>query len=127
MIRRPPRSTLFPYTTLFRSPALPGADSDAACSFKARLQILGVIREDVGTGRDYKSAATDAFKRAAVRFGIAHELYNYEQNWVEVDGDGRYAKPLEDPQTAYNRRYGRDRKSTRLNSSHANISYAVFC
>src|SRR5215207_70715 len=92
--------------TLELLPALPGVDSDASCSFKARLQILGVIREDVGTGRDYKQAATDAFKRSAVRFGIAHELYAYEQSWVQVDGDGKYAKPLEDPQTAYNRRYG---------------------
>ena len=92
--------------TLELLPALPGSDSDASCSFKARLQILGVIREDVGTGKDYKQAATDAFKRSAVRFGIAHELYAYEQNWVQVDGDGKYAKPLEDPQTAYNRRYG---------------------
>jgi hypothetical protein len=95
--------------TLELLPPIPGLDDagdSAACSFKARLQILGVIREDVGTGRDYKSAATDAFKRAAVRFGIAHELYAYEQNWVQVDGDGRYAKPLEDPQAAYTRRYG---------------------
>ena len=81
--------------TLELLPALPGSDSEASCSFKARLQILGVIREDVGTGKDYKQAATDAFKRAAVRFGIGHELYAYEQNWVQVDGDGRYAKPLE--------------------------------
>ena len=92
--------------TLELLPPLPGADEEvAAASFKARLQILGVIREDVGTGRDYKAAATDAFKRAAVRFGIAHELYDYEQNWVQVDGDSRFAKPLEDPQTAYNRRW----------------------
>jgi hypothetical protein len=41
-----------------------------------------------------------------VRFGIAHELYAYEQNWVQVDSDSKYAKPLEDPQTAYNRRHG---------------------
>ncbi len=88
-------------------PVLPGGDEDTQpCSFKARLQILGVIREDVGTGRDYKSAATDAFKRAAVRFGIGHELYAFEQNWVQVDGEGRYAKPLEDPATAYARRHG---------------------
>ena len=80
---------------------------DAQVSFKARLQILGVIREDVGTGRDYKSAATDAFKRAAVRFGIAHELYSFEQNWVQVDGDGKYAKPIEEPAAAYARRQGR--------------------
>jgi hypothetical protein len=84
-----------------------GEVNEAPCSFKARLQILGVIREDVGTGRDYKSAATDAFKRAAVRFGVAHELYAYEQNWVTVDGDGRYAKPLEDPGVVYARRQAR--------------------
>jgi hypothetical protein len=84
------------------------ADADESqVSFKARLQILGVIREDVGTGRDYKSAATDAFKRAAVRFGIAHELYSFEQNWVQVDGDSKYAKPIEDPAAAYARRQGR--------------------
>src|SRR3954469_7732052 len=59
------------------------------CSFKARLQVLGVIREDVGVGKDYKQASTDAFKRAAVRFGIGNELYAYEQNWVEMDGDSK--------------------------------------
>ena len=93
--------------TLELLPQAPGEDAEGAlCSFKARLQVLGVIREDVGTGRDYKQASTDAFKRAAVRFGIAHELYAYEQNWVEMDGDGKYAKPLEDPHLAYVRRYG---------------------
>jgi hypothetical protein len=94
--------------TLDLLPAIISDESEGAqCSFKARLQILGVIREDVGTGRDYKSASTDAFKRAAVRFGVAHELYAYEQNWVEMDGDGKYAKPIEDPQAAYVRRYGK--------------------
>jgi hypothetical protein len=94
--------------TLELLPTIIGEDPDGAlCTFKARLQILGVIREDVGTGRDYKQASTDAFKRAAVRFGVAHELYAYEQNWVEMDGDGKYAKPLEDPQVAYVRRYGK--------------------
>src|SRR3954453_7502177 len=98
--------------TLELLPTVEGLDDDAnqgACSFKARLQILGVIREDVGTGKDYKQAATDAFKRAAVRFGVAHELYAYEQNWVQMDGDGKYAKPIEDPAVAYARRYGRPR------------------
>src|SRR5687767_15573430 len=97
--------------TLDLLPPMPGSgqsgdEDEAQVSFKARLQILGVIREDVGTGRDYKNAATDAFKRAAVRFGIAHELYGYEQNWVQVDGDGRNAKPLEDPGVVYARRFG---------------------
>jgi hypothetical protein len=94
--------------TLELLPAIAADEQDETnCSFKARLQILGVIREDVGTGRDYKSAATDAFKRAAVRYGIAHELYAYEQNWVQVDGDGKYAKPLQDPAQAYARRLAR--------------------
>lgn len=94
--------------TLELLPAIASDEQDETnCSFKARLQILGVIREDVGTGRDYKSAATDAFKRAAVRYGIAHELYAYEQNWVQVDGDGKYAKPLQDPAEAYARRLAR--------------------
>lgn len=95
--------------TLELLPTVAGLDEDAnqgACSFKARLQILGVIREDVGTGKDYKQAATDAFKRAAVRFGIAHELYAYEQNWVQLDGDGKFAKPIEDPAAVYARRHG---------------------
>ncbi|HET9004094.1 MAG TPA: Rad52/Rad22 family DNA repair protein, partial [Gemmatimonadaceae bacterium] len=56
--------------TLELLPALPGAsvEDGTMCTFKARLQVLGVIREDVGTGKDYKQASTDAFKRAAVRF-----------------------------------------------------------
>ena len=100
--------------TLELLPALiPNDGDEAGCSFKARLQILGVIREDVGTGRDYKQAATDAFKRAAVRFGIAHELYSYEQNWVQVDGDGKYARPLEDPAEAYARRAARASRASK--------------
>lgn len=80
--------------------------SETIRAFKARLQILGVVREDVGEGDSYKSAATDAFKRAAVRFGIGHELYQMEQLWVELDGDGKYAKPKEDPNVVYARRNG---------------------
>jgi len=95
---------------LLPQPAIAGGEEDPQMSFKGRLQILGVIREDVGTGKDYKQASTDAFKRAAVRFGIGHELYAYEQNWVEVDGDSKYAKPVEDPQAAYARRYGNGAK-----------------
>src|SRR5687768_17974402 len=99
--------------TLELLPSLPGEDEDPAqYAFKARLQVLGVIREDVGMGRDYKQAATDAFKRAAVRFGIAHELYAYEQNWVQMDGDGKFAKPIEDPAVAYARRYGSPKAAT---------------
>jgi hypothetical protein len=57
----------------------------------------GVSREDIGSGRDYKSASSDAFKRVAV-----HELYALKRpNWVQVDSDSRFAKPLEDPGTKY--------------------------
>src|SRR3712207_7217241 len=82
MIRRPPRSTLFPYTTLFRSSTSQEGtrDSGAGCT---RHSVAGILRPDVGV---------DAQSRPP-RFGTRR----------------------------------RDRKSTRLNSSHANISYAVFC
>jgi hypothetical protein len=106
--------------TLELLPLNAGEDGDGPQhSFKARLQILGVIREDVGTGRDYKQASTDAFKRAAVRFGIGNELYAYEQNWVEMDGDGKYAKPVEDPQMAYSRRHGKPTSAPAATNGHA--------
>src|SRR3712207_6906590 len=82
MIRRPPRSTLFPYTTLFRS--------DDGLGDPARLPQRGLeVR-----GRDVLAAR----------------------------GDDQVLLPARDGEEAL-----RDRKSTRLNSSHANISYAVFC
>src|SRR3712207_7847892 len=77
MIRRPPRSTLFPYTTLFRSEVAPES--------LARAHALGEPAQQI-------------------------------EPRAVVDAD-RQVK----------RRLGQDRKSTRLNSSHANISYAVFC
>src|SRR2546427_8549464 len=82
MIRRPPRSTLFPYTTLFRSDLV--------------LRLLG-----------------EGASPAAVPGG----------DWHGVDRDNRGAGR----QGAPAGRAGRDRKSTRLNSSHSQISYAVFC
>jgi hypothetical protein len=88
-------------------------------AFKARLQILGVVREDVGVGRDYKQAATDAFKRAAVRFGIGHELYQLGINWVELDGGGKGARPVEDPQTAHERRAQRQPSDEPIGGSPA--------
>src|SRR3712207_8159748 len=90
MIRRPPRSTLFPYTTLFRSPATPAA-----------LRNRGyLLWKDGG----WFAVTAEARARA-----------------VE-NGEHEVAARLTDE--AIRRR---DRKSTRLNSSHANISYAVFC
>src|SRR3712207_7810890 len=86
MIRRPPRSTLFPYTTLFRSPAAVGRGGDPLVGQEAG-GVLGV--EIAGDG---------ALLHLRARLGqrLAH-------------------LPCE------------DRKSTRLNSSHPNISHAVFC
>src|SRR3712207_8470284 len=80
MIRRPPRSTLFPYTTLFRSIEGPAVERD---------------EEDVGV--------------------VAHHRLR-PVPVVDVPVENRHATEAE-----------LDRKSTRLNSSHANISYAVFC
>src|SRR3712207_7093784 len=85
MIRRPPRSTLFPYTTLFRS--------DRADDRQAQRARGGAA------GRPHRGHA----RPAAAAPGV----------------DRRAA--------AAGARAARDRKSTRLNSSHANISYAVFC
>src|SRR3712207_6907136 len=86
MIRRPPRSTLFPYTTLFRSGSTVG----------------------VAGARDTKG--TTFVMAGFVRRGC--EKHNHQQGPVHGKQD------LVDCS---------DRKSTRLNSSHANISYAVFC
>src|SRR3712207_7993190 len=87
MIRRPPRSTLFPYTTLFRSHRL-----------LATLAYHGYARQNIAT-RAYGPGVKLLSVAAA-----AHERV------------GAIARP-----------FLTDRKSTRLNSSHANISYAVFC
>src|SRR3712207_8760405 len=84
MIRRPPRSTLFPYTTLFRSGD--GAAGNLRCRVGAR-----------GEGEGSEGGQTHPGGRG---------------------GELRRARPVHP---------WLDRKSTRLNSSHANISYAVFC
>src|SRR3712207_7576217 len=84
MIRRPPRSTLFPYTTLFRSQLLELAwGSEAYSPERVKVHVANLRRKLTDAG-----APVDAIET--------------------VRGFG-------------------DRKSTRLNSSHANISYAVFC
>src|SRR3712207_7680279 len=85
MIRRPPRSTLFPYTTLFRSlDAVLVRDGD-------ELEVRPAL---VGDVRDRGQVLADALRDGTGHAGRCRDL---------------------------------DRKSTRLNSSHANISYAVFC
>src|SRR3712207_6872339 len=96
MIRRPPRSTLFPYTTLFRSPR----------------------RGDVGARAALRLPGPDRGRRAGV-LGVCGRA------GTAVRGIG-LSPPSWTIEPIYPRGVG-DRKSTRLNSSHANISYAVFC
>src|SRR3712207_8369841 len=95
MIRRPPRSTLFPYTTLFRSHDLQ----------------TEVVRQIDRRAHDRRVVLVDqhVLDERAVDLDLA------DRQVLEV-AEGRVA----DAEVV-------DRKSTRLNSSHANISYAVFC
>src|SRR3712207_8674058 len=93
MIRRPPRSTLFPYTTLFRSKVLDDRVEQPVRAQVARGDAAG-DGEDVAVVRAVLQGVDDLVVGDLVALEVAlHE----------------------------------DRKSTRLNSSHANISYAVFC
>src|SRR3712207_7322551 len=98
MIRRPPRSTLFPYTTLFRSliAMSEGASEDTFKVGLAYAKAIGGTRGGVIKTTIAEETETDLFGEQAVLCGGASALV-------------------------------KDRKSTRLNSSHANISYAVFC
>src|SRR3712207_7948584 len=99
MIRRPPRSTLFPYTTLFRSPEHAGLDDTASRAVKVHDMPWQKTRFP---GCEVKTLLLDPAS------GLATVLV-------------KMAPGAELPD------HPRDRKSTRLNSSHANISYAVFC
>src|SRR3712207_9145363 len=102
MIRRPPRSTLFPYTTLCRShEKLPNAAELAR--YKNRLKTLRGLPKEVKT-------ALEAIPKSAHPMDVM-------RTGVSVLGT---LEPEKDDHNPYG-----DRKSTRLNSSHANISYAV--
>src|SRR3712207_8753900 len=102
MIRRPPRSTLFPYTTLFRSVHEP-------------LALPAIAQADRHRGVVLDPADPDLDRDPVVR-PSGHVAASHHE-----------ARPC--PHEHFDRRLriAADRKSTRLNSSHANISYAVFC
>src|SRR3712207_7973952 len=93
MIRRPPRSTLFPYTTLFRS---------------AHAQPVDEMPAQPAVDGDEHSAGCQQRE-------VSHAL--------PAEQHVRNSPPPEQRSAIHDQ----DRKSTRLNSSHANISYAVFC
>src|SRR5256884_3198281 len=97
MIRRPPRSTLFPYTTLFRSRAhdVPGV-----------IVEVHLYQHVAGIGHPRRNH----FLAAADFDELLHGDHHAADLVLEVEG-----------------RHAADRKSTRLNSSHGYISYAVFC
>src|SRR3712207_7697782 len=98
MIRRPPRSTLFPYTTLFRS----------------QKELYDVLFLTPGAPVDHRWKREGALREALYPASERPPRNPHDQ----VPGDLRPERRDEGHQ---------DRKSTRLNSSHANISYAVFC
>ena len=56
---------------------------------ECRLTVMDVTKSDVGSGEDAKSAYSDAFKRAAVKFGIARYLYSLPKQWVDYDAKAR--------------------------------------
>src|SRR3712207_8543024 len=95
MIRRPPRSTLFPYTTLFRSTAIDTVPSAVMEGASQDRDHADKVRQRFKADRD---AYDEVLKASASAKAAAQQVWRNE-----------------------------DRKSTRLNSSHANISYAVFC
>src|SRR3712207_7682809 len=97
MIRRPPRSTLFPYTTLFRSDREEAQRGELVDHAHRRAGVL-----DDGVGH------ADADVRLVVEHGLVGDVLVVELDQLDAEA-------------------ALDRKSTRLNSSHANISYAVFC
>src|SRR2546427_10297975 len=102
MIRRPPRSTLFPYTTLFRSCV--GTIEIAATTDKTGPAILAVPPTDIFVSREpLASSARNVFTGRVTR--LSHQRPGTVQVTAEVGVE--------------------DRKSTRLNSSHSQISYAV--
>src|SRR3712207_9407206 len=102
MIRRPPRSTLFPYTTLFRSVADGIEDPDFSMERKGKYVDAQKMNELM---QDEHTIVVDM--RNHYEYEVGHFL-----NAIEVASD-TFREQLP------------DRKSTRLNSSHANISYAV--
>src|SRR3712207_8621943 len=102
MIRRPPRSTLFPYTTLFRS----GRTGELA--YAARVDSLGALRRWLPEGDTGVVRPRGASGRRVVTTRLTGDAAALDSARIECLA------------------LSRDRKSTRLNSSHANISYAVF-
>lgn len=95
-------------------------DGEKGVAVKGRLSILGVVREDVGVDTDEKAALTDAIKRTARLFGIALELWEFPQSWVQVSDDGKYAKITGDSWEAHDRAVARRDGTPAPRSSNGN-------
>src|SRR3712207_8208446 len=133
MIRRPPRSTLFPYTTLFRSAR------GVADRYTVELGDFFDGADSAAPPRVATVIANPPYIPAPDRDILMPELWGgvYGNDLVlqllkagyrnVVTAVPSYADPGTTVRTAEDLGYRVDRKSTRLNSSHANISYAVFC
>ena len=66
--------------------------SDGKIAILCSLTVQGLTKQSVGEDKDYKSAESDALKRAAVKFGIARYLYQQGQHWFDLKDGGRYFK-----------------------------------
>src|SRR3712207_8728529 len=125
MIRRPPRSTLFPYTTLFRS------TNCGLLGLKAFFDCMEGIDKATRGQNEGVSFLVEMLARGQElcngQGGFADDLGASPQLYAQkrASGNGTNRPPKADKQDVTVTE--EDRKSTRLNSSHANISYAVFC
>src|SRR3989449_8610279 len=137
MIRRPPRSTLFPYTTLFRSDLEKRLDAELKgwlAFAKQKLAEVAILTRALRDGRDSVAAELDGNARAlAVRRQSRriHDPAVRQRVRGATERDMRRASPYPERRKKQLRLplfpTTTDRKSTRLNSSHGYLSYAVFC
>src|SRR5256886_12697926 len=151
MIRRPPRSTLFPYTTLFRSRELLATLTDADLSTAAfpfatsqiidlgyarvrasRITYVGELGYELYIPTEFAQSVYDLIVSAGSSFGLRLAGYHALNSLRMEKAYRHWGHDICDEDTPLEAGLQfavawEDRKSTRLNSSHSQISYAVFC